>query len=180
MTVDQELFADRLPTYLTRFVGRESEIEAVVALLDRQRLVTLCGVGGAGKTRLAIEVAKRVREAPARGGRCPARGVLGAAGGGHQPAEVPAAVANGVSVTASVSGTITGLLHVLQGQHALLVLDNCEQVTAACRTLLDDLLPRCPQIECTSPPPGRRASRTSRWPRRPAPVDLSANSTVFG
>jgi predicted ATPase len=61
MTVDKELFADTLPTYLTRFVGREREIATVLSIVQPGRLVTVCGVGGAGKTRLAIEVAKRSR-----------------------------------------------------------------------------------------------------------------------
>jgi MoxR-like ATPase len=65
MTVDKELFGDTLPTYLTRFVGRDREIARVLSLLLPGRLVTVCGVGGAGKTRLAIEVAKRSREGSA-------------------------------------------------------------------------------------------------------------------
>ena len=62
MTVDKELFADTLPTYLTRFVGRDREIAAVLSMLHPGRLVghSRWG-GGAGKTRLAIEVAKRSR-----------------------------------------------------------------------------------------------------------------------
>jgi hypothetical protein len=61
VTVDEELFADTLPTYLTRFVGRDWEIATVLSMLHPGRLVTVCGVGGAGKTRLAIEAAKRSR-----------------------------------------------------------------------------------------------------------------------
>jgi DNA-binding CsgD family transcriptional regulator len=65
VTVDKELFADTLPTYLTRFVGRDWEIATVLSMLHPGQLVTVCGVGGAGKTRLAIEVAKRCRARPA-------------------------------------------------------------------------------------------------------------------
>lgn len=61
MIIDKELFADALPTYLTRFVGRDREIAAVLSMLLPGRLVTICGVGGAGKTRPAIEAAKRSR-----------------------------------------------------------------------------------------------------------------------
>jgi DNA-binding NarL/FixJ family response regulator len=61
MTVDKELFGDTLPTYLTRFVGRDREIATVLSLLLPGRLVTVCGVGGAGKTRLSnAEIAERL------------------------------------------------------------------------------------------------------------------------
>src|SRR6478735_4845888 len=61
VAVDGELFGDPLPTFLTRFVGRDRECAALAFCLDDARVVTVCGVGGAGKTRLALEVAKRVR-----------------------------------------------------------------------------------------------------------------------
>src|SRR5262249_50903693 len=51
-----------LPTALTSFVGREAALAAVADRLDRQRLVTLVGPGGAGKTRLAVEVGRSLQE----------------------------------------------------------------------------------------------------------------------
>ena len=56
MKVDQE-FGDPLPTYLTRFVGRARELSRLDALVRSARLVTICGMGGAGKSRLAVEFA---------------------------------------------------------------------------------------------------------------------------
>src|SRR5476651_1460534 len=50
----------RLPAPLTSFVGRQVEVDKVAGLLDRHRLVTVTGPGGSGKTRLAIEVGRRV------------------------------------------------------------------------------------------------------------------------
>ncbi len=54
MSVDRELFADRLPTYLSRFVGRQPELAELQELCARFRLITICGVGGLGKTRLGV------------------------------------------------------------------------------------------------------------------------------
>ena len=68
MTVDDELFRDRLPAYLTRFVGRKREIAELEGMLQSPGLVTVCGVGGLGMTRLAIEVARR-RSASRVGGQ---------------------------------------------------------------------------------------------------------------
>ena len=59
-SVDRELYADTLPTYLTRFVGRQQELAELLAW-SSSRLVTICGMGGLGKTRLAIELAKQLR-----------------------------------------------------------------------------------------------------------------------
>ena len=163
MTVDQELHADRLPTYLTRFVGRESEIETVATLLEKGRMVTLCGVGGAGKTRLAIEAAKRIRESPPPAADTPPEVYWVPLGAVTDPAEVTAAVADSVSVSGSVSGTTTGVVNALQDQPALLVLDNCEQVAEACQVLLEGLLPGCPQV---------RVLATSRVPLQQAGEEI--------
>ena len=53
---------DNLPGQVTRFIGRRRELPATAEAIERHRLVTLRGVGGVGKTRLALHVARDVRE----------------------------------------------------------------------------------------------------------------------
>jgi predicted ATPase len=146
VTVDKELFADTLPTYLTRFIGRDREIATVLSMLHPGRLVTVCGVGGAGKTRLAIEVAKRSR---ARAGSrqdgdevywVPLNAIV-------DPTEVPMAIATGIGVTGAVGDkALVPVVRALTNAQALLVFDNCEQVAAACRESLASLLAACPTV----------------------------------
>ncbi len=146
MTVDKELFADTLPTYLTRFVGRDREIAAVLSMLHPGRLVTICGVGGAGKTRLAIEVAKRSRAGYGptddRGGVywVPLAAVA-------DPTEVQTAVATGIGLTGPLGDRpLAPVLRTLRDRQALLVLDNCEHVATACGELVASLLASCPTV----------------------------------
>ena len=144
MTVDKELFGDTLPTYLTRFVGRDREIATVLSLMLPGRLVTVCGVGGAGKTRLAIEAAKRhrARSAVTEDGGEVYWVPLGAV---VDPTQVPAAVATGIGL-AGQDRPIAQVLRALRDRQALLVLDNCEHVAGVCRELLASLLPACPKV----------------------------------
>lgn len=142
VTVDGELFADRLPTYLTRFVGREREIAALENLLWRHRVVTLCGVGGAGKTRLAIEVARRVRTAPSDDVAVYWVSLSSAT----TSDDVLAALAAGISTDGPVSPTVAALKRALRFERALLVLDNCEQVARACANHLAEILATCPMV----------------------------------
>jgi len=146
VTVDSELFGDTLPTYLTRFIGRDLEIRAVQSLLRSSRLVTVCGVGGAGKTRLAIEVARRQRSAR-RAAEDWVEVYWVPLGAVTDPTEVSAAVASGVGLTGSLGARAASVLvNVLSDRRVLLVLDNCEQVVAGCQELLAQLLPACAEL----------------------------------
>jgi predicted ATPase/DNA-binding CsgD family transcriptional regulator len=145
VTIDKELFADTLPTYLTRFVGRDREIAAVLSMLHPGRLVTLCGVGGGGKTRLAIEVAKRHRAHSRTIEDYEVYWVPLAAVA--DPTEVPTAVADGIGLTGPFGAQpLAPVLRTLRDRQALLVLDNCEQVAAACGELVASLLAACPKV----------------------------------
>jgi predicted ATPase/DNA-binding CsgD family transcriptional regulator len=112
-----------LPVHLTSFVGRRAELAAVSALLRGRRLVTLTGVGGSGKTRLAARLAADQAE------RWP-DGVwwveLEAVTDPAQVAEVAAATV-GVLVE-PVQGPLRSLTAQLRDRQALVCLDNCEQV----------------------------------------------------
>ena len=78
------IYADALPTYLTRFVGRQQDWRSV--RLEELPVGTICGMGGLGKTRLAIEPAKQIR-ATGRPRRPP--GFLGTAGRSRRPGTWP-------------------------------------------------------------------------------------------
>jgi predicted ATPase len=120
---------------VTSFIGRESEAGEVQAAVKAHRLVTLTGVGGVGKTRLALEVAGRlVDEFP--------EGVwffeLAAV---SDPAAVPDAVAAVLGITQQPGKTVTeSVASALEGRSRLLVFDNCEHVLDAAADLIEAIL----------------------------------------
>jgi predicted ATPase len=119
----------------TSFIGRESELDEVQAAVKAHRLVTLTGVGGVGKTRLALEVAARlVDEFP--------DGVwffeLAAV---TDPAAVPDAVAAVLGITQQPGKTVSeSVASALEGRLRLLVFDNCEHVRDAAADLIEAIL----------------------------------------
>jgi predicted ATPase/class 3 adenylate cyclase len=119
----------------TSFIGRESEVAEVHAAVKAHRLVTLTGVGGVGKTRLALEVASRlVDEFP--------DGVwffeLAAV---SDPAAVPDAVAAVLGITQQPGKTVAeSVAAALEGRVRLLVFDNCEHVLDAAADLIEAIL----------------------------------------
>jgi predicted ATPase len=119
----------------TSFIGRESEASDVQAALKVHRLVTLTGVGGVGKTRLALEVAGRlVDEFP--------DGVwffeLAAV---TDPTAVPDAVAAVLGITQQPGNTVAdSVAAALEGRVRLLVFDNCEHLLDAAADLIDAIL----------------------------------------
>ena len=139
-----------LPTRLTSFVGRERELQEVAELLEATRLLTLTGPGGIGKTRLALEVARRVRaQFPGGVWWIDLAPVL-------DQSSVLDAVARtlGVSATAGVE-LGAALVRALSRRRALLLVDNCEHVVAAAAGLVASIL------SATS---GPRVLATSRSP----------------
>ncbi|RSM51494.1 XRE family transcriptional regulator [Actinoplanes sp. ATCC 53533] len=145
---------------LTRFVGREAEIAALLAAARRTRLLSLVGPGGSGKTRLAHVVRDRLA---ATGGQ-PTWWVSLAQL--DRPALLLSALADAVRAV-EVPGQ--SLLEVIVGQlrerDGLLVLDNCEHLVAECAALAGELLRACPalRILTTSREPLAAAGETTWW-----------------
>jgi hypothetical protein len=130
-----------LPAQVSSFVGRDAEIAALREAVRENRLVTLTGTGGCGKTRLALHAAADELDVHPDGVWC---------------AEL-AAVAHGSDISQAIAGvfglreefgrplidTLTEQLHDLD---ALLVVDNCEQVLDAAVQMIESLLRACPRL----------------------------------
>ena len=130
-----------LPLELSSFVGREKELAEVKRLLENNRLLTLTGSGGCGKTRLALAVASELVEAFEDGVWLVDLAPLA------DPALVPQAVASTLGVREQSGRILTEILYAyLRSKKVLLVLDNCEHLIEACAKLSEVLLRSCPQL----------------------------------
>ncbi len=124
-----------LPQQLSSLVGREDVVTEVAALVRSRRLVTFTGVGGVGKTRLALEVGAEVA------GEFPDGVWLVELASIGDAASVPAAVATVLGITPrGDAAIIETLADALAGQQILLVMDNCEHVLAAAASAIDAML----------------------------------------
>ena len=124
--------APRLPG---RLFGREDEVAALHRLLAAERLVTLAGPGGVGKTRLALEVAERAKAATV----VPLAPVT-------DPAALPHALAAALNLTGVRGDVLAACTAVLGDRRVLLVIDNCEHLLDAVRDMVGVLLSACPRL----------------------------------
>jgi transcriptional regulator with XRE-family HTH domain len=130
-----------LPAPLTSFIGREREVADVRHRLATSRLVTLTGVGGTGKTRLALEVATILRDDYAGGVWVIELATL------TDPVLVPQTVATVLGLREEGGRPLLATLQAaLQAAPTLLLLDNCEHLITACAELADTLLHACPPL----------------------------------
>ena len=133
--------SNNLPSELTSFVGRGAELAEVGELLRQVRLLTLTGAGGCGKTRLALQAAASAMNGHLDGVWWVELARL------ENAALVPTAVIGAMGLRELPGrGPRDTLVQYLQARRALLVLDNCEHVLAACAELADGLLRACPSL----------------------------------
>ena len=142
------------PAALTSFIGRAEPLREVAGLLSDRRLVTVTGPGGAGKTRLAAQVARQVANRFADGAWLAELAPVA------DPAQVAAVVAAALGVREQLGlPAAEALARALARQQVLLVLDNCEHVIGAAAALCAELLAACDDV---------RVLATSREPLRVA------------
>jgi len=130
-----------LPEHRSAFVGRRADIDRVRSSLGEHRLVTLTGVGGVGKTRLAVEAADE--ELPKHPGGVFFVDLSPVA----EPDAVLAAVRTGIGLSPSDPVLhLAELIDFLHERTALLVIDNCEHLLDPVADLVDELLGQAPRV----------------------------------
>jgi predicted ATPase len=136
-----DVLPGNLPVQPTSFVGRSNEVRDVCAALGRAALVTVTGVGGVGKTRLAVQVAAELLPGFADGAwLCE----LAAAGDADALAQV---VASTLGVAQRADRSLErSIVEFLRPGHLLLVLDNCEHLLDASGRLAAAILAGCPGV----------------------------------
>jgi predicted ATPase/DNA-binding SARP family transcriptional activator len=131
-----------LPLQLSTFIGREKEQEEITRLLKKNRLVTLAGVGGIGKTRLSLQVGQKLLRDYPDGIWFISLDSL------SDPALVPQTIASVFDIRESRERPIIEILtNVLREKTTLLILDNCEHLLEACTKLITILLQNCPNLK---------------------------------
>lgn len=133
---------NNLPAQLTSLVGREQDVGDITALLETSRLITLCGAGGLGKTRCALQVGADILDTYVDGVWFADLAPLG------DPLLVPNAVASlfelGESPGRPILDTVAAYL---KNKQAVLIFDNCEHLITAASKTISAILRLCPKVK---------------------------------
>ncbi len=129
----------RLPVEMTRFIGRAAELDALAAAVTGTAMVTITGVGGVGKTRSAIEVARRLMDSFRDEVR-----LVELAGVASEDAVIDA-VSTAVGFSAAMSGA-SDLPEFMADREMLVVVDNCEHLLGATADLIESILAVAPGV----------------------------------
>ena len=140
-SLDNPVMSHNLPERLSSFVGRESELAEVRRLVSSNRLVTLIGPGGVGKTRLALQVGAELVDGEGDGVW------LIELAGVSDPEHVATTVAGALTIQPESGRSIRdSLIECLRYQRMLVVLDNCEHLIDSVASLCDAFLSSCPGV----------------------------------
>ena len=163
-----------LPAQATSFIGRDAEVKELTDLMHTHRLVTLTGVGGVGKTRLALQVAADLTPQFADGVWLVELAPVG------DPAAVPAAVATALGVTPQAGLTVSESLAIaLAGRRLLIVMDNCEHVLDAAAAMVETILGRAATVSVMATSREALSIRAeSAWPVPTLDVHAGAASSA--
>lgn len=135
---------NNLPQQVTSFVGRSGEVESLVAATDASRLVTLTAVGGAGKTRLALQVAAELSDRFTDGVFLVELAEV------TDPTFVVGAIGRAIGAFAAGGGdsqrSVDQLVDVVGERRLLIVLDNCEHLIDAAAAAASALIGGCSQV----------------------------------
>ena len=130
-----------LPAAVAELVGRSRELPEIRAILARTRLLTLTGMGGVGKTTLAVELARRVAPDFVGGAHLVEFSAL------TDRTQLTPHLAQTLNLQISPgSSALEAVIAQLRHRQILLVLDNCEHLLIGCAELADELLHGCPQL----------------------------------
>ena len=136
-----DAFATNLPLQVTTFVGRDDDVADVIEALGQSRVVTLIGVGGVGKTRLAVQTAAEVLPCYRDGVWICELGPL------SDPGQVPDVVADALGVQQRPRQSLAeSLVVALRSKELLVVLDNCEHLLDAAARLVAAMVGSCPGV----------------------------------
>jgi predicted ATPase/DNA-binding winged helix-turn-helix (wHTH) protein len=161
-----------LPGRISELIGREAALGEVADLVTTHRLVTLTGVGGIGKTRLGLEVARHLLP------RFPDGVWLAELGPLSDPELVPVNVANALGV-ALATGTVSPerVTMALGTKQVLLVLDNCEHVIEAATRMAEALL-RASPVSCVIATSREPLRAEGEYVYRVPPLDVPAENNL--
>lgn len=124
-----------VPVPVSSFVGREHDLTAVTTMLGTARMITLCGTGGVGKTRLALELSRRLVD------RYPDGLCFCDLGAFRRPSQVDRAIAEALGLPETTPRHDGDqLVEQLAGRRLLLVLDNCEHLLEAVARVVDRIV----------------------------------------
>ncbi len=137
-----ESFNHNLPTQLTSFIGREKEVDELKKLIAANRIVTLTGSGGAGKTRLSLQVGAECLSLFSSGVWFAELAAV------TDPALVPQTLLSIFNLREDSHRTaLEVLISYLRPKTVLLILDNCEHLIEACAQISEALLRACPKLK---------------------------------